>query len=204
MPPRPAAATGSTLGAVRPASKPTPVADDFIDLASWMQEEDERPRSTRMIVEGVTEPEDDAQVDFAEMLERFKEGVAANLDEGDFQSHYDLGIAYREMGLLDEAIAEFQKALRSADDRVKTYEALGQCFIEKGHYPVAVTLLSRALSDGGHGDDTLIGVLYMLGSACEALGQQQNARTYYERVYAVDIRFRDVHDRLAAVTQVAT
>jgi tetratricopeptide (TPR) repeat protein len=171
-----------------------------VDLAAWMNE-GEQKKSTRMVAEGVTEPENEAQADFAEMLERFKEGVAANVEEGDFQSHYDLGIAYREMGLLDEAIAEFQKALRSTDDRVKTYEALGQCFIEKQHYPIAITLLSRALTDGRNGDDTLIGVLYMLGSACEAVGRHAEARTYYERVYAVDIRFRDVNDRLAAVEQ---
>jgi tetratricopeptide (TPR) repeat protein len=188
-------------GGVRPSSRPTPVATEFINLAAWM-DEDEQKKSTRMVAEGVTEPENEAQADFADMLERFKEGVAANLDEGDFQSHYDLGIAYREMGLLDEAIAEFQKALRSTDDRVKTYEALGQCFIEKQHYPIAITLLARALSDGRKGDETLIGVLYMLGSACEAVGRHAEARGYYERVYAVDIRFRDVNDRLAAVAQV--
>jgi tetratricopeptide (TPR) repeat protein len=164
-------------------------------------EEDERPKSTRMVAEGIVEPEEGAQADFAEMLEKFKEGVAANVDEGDFQSHYDLGIAYREMGLIDEAIAEFQKALRSTDDRVKTYEALGQCFLEKGHFPVAATLLTRALADGRRGDDTLIGVLYMLGTACEALGRHAEARSYYERVYSVDIRFRDVNDRLAATAQ---
>jgi tetratricopeptide (TPR) repeat protein len=197
-PPRSSGA--APTGAVWPSARPTPVATEFVDLSAWMTEET-GPRSTRMVAAGVTEPDDDAQVDFAEMLERFKEGVAANVDEGDFQSHYDLGIAYREMGLLDEAIAEFQKALRATDDRVKTYEALGQCFIEKRLYPVAITLLSRALSDGKHGDETLIGVLYMLGSACEAVGRHQEARTYYERVYAVDIQFRDVNDRLAAVEQ---
>jgi tetratricopeptide (TPR) repeat protein len=198
--PPPPASSAAPAGAVRPSSRPTPVATEFVDLSTWM-DEGTLPRSTRMVAAGVTEPDDDAQVDFAEMLERFKEGVAANVEEGDFQSHYDLGIAYREMGLLDEAIAEFQKALRATDDRVKTYEALGQCFIEKRHYPVAITLLSRALSDGKHGDETLIGVLYMLGSACEAVGRHQEARTYYERVYAVDIQFRDVNDRLAAVEQ---
>lgn len=188
-------------GTVRPSTRETPISNEFIDLTSWLEEEPKK--STRLIAEGVTEPENEAQVDFAEMLERFKEGVAANLDEGDFQSHYDLGIAYREMGLLDEAIAEFQKALRATTDRVKTYEALGQCFIEKEHYQVAITLLTRALSDGNNGDDTLIGVLYMLGKACEAIGRHAEAKSYYERVYAVDIRFRDVNDRLAAVEQAA-
>src|SRR5205085_1813742 len=108
-------------------------SNDFVNLADWMNE-DERPKSTRMIAKGVAEPEDDAQVDFQEMLERFKEGAAANLDEGDHQSHYDLGVAYKEMGLLDEAIAEFQKALRADGSRVRTYEALGACFIEKQQF----------------------------------------------------------------------
>ncbi|MGI8842343.1 MAG: tetratricopeptide repeat protein, partial [Gemmatimonadaceae bacterium] len=195
-------ATPRAAEAVRPSSWQTPATSEFVDLAAWM-EEDDQPKSTRMVAEGIVEPADGAQADFAEMLEKFKEGVAANVDEGDFQSHYDLGIAYREMGLIDEAIAEFQKALRSTDDRVKTYEALGQCFIEKGHFPVAATLLTRALADGRRGDDTLIGVLYMLGNACEALGRHSEARSYYERVYSVDIRFRDVNDRLAATAQSA-
>lgn len=193
-------ATPPAAEAIRPSSWQTPTTSEFVDLAAWM-DEDERPKSTRMVAEGIVEPEEGAQADFAEMLEKFKEGVAANVDEGDFQSHYDLGIAYREMGLIDEAIAEFQKALRSTDDRVKTYEALGQCFLEKGHFPVAATLLTRALADGRRGDDTLIGVLYMLGTACEALGRHAEARSYYERVYSVDIRFRDVNDRLAATAQ---
>ncbi len=195
-------ATPPAAEPVRPSSWQTPATSEFVDLAAWM-EEDELPKSTRMVAEGIVEPADGAQADFAEMLEKFKEGVAANVDEGDFQSHYDLGVAYREMGLIDEAISEFQKALRSTDDRVKTYEALGQCFLEKGHFPVAATLLTRALADGRRGDDSLIGVLYMLGTACEALGRHAEARSYYERVYSVDIRFRDVNDRLAATAQSA-
>jgi tetratricopeptide (TPR) repeat protein len=173
----------------------------FVDLAEWLDDE-RRPKSTRMIVEGVKEPPNGEAVGFEEMLERFKQGVAANVDESDFQSHYDLGIAYRQMGLLDEAIGEFQKALRASGDRVRTYEALGQCFVDKQQYQIAVALLGRALADQSQSDDMLIGVLYLLGVSAEALKRWEEARAYYERVFAVDIQFRDVRSRLAAVEAV--
>ena len=81
------------------------------------------------------------------MLRKFKQGVAENVDAEDYQSHYDLAIAFKEMGLLDEAIAEFQKALGSPTNRLPTYEALGQCFLEKKQSKMASSILARALND---------------------------------------------------------
>jgi tetratricopeptide (TPR) repeat protein len=136
------------------------------------------------------------------MLRKFKQGVADNVDEEDFESHYDLGVAYKEMGLVDEAIAEFQKALRGAKGRVRTFEALGQCFLEKQQFQVAATILSRALNEQGVGDDRLVGVLYLLGYCAEAMRANPDALGYYQRVFAVDIQFRDVADRLARLEKV--
>ena len=171
--------------------------DDFIDLGSWLRE-DEPVRSTRMVTEDAP-PTGDEQADFDEMLRRFKQGVAANVDEEDYASHYDLGVAYKEMGLVDEAIAEFQKALRGDTHRVRSYEALGQCFVEKGQHQVAVTLLRRAAESTGADDQQLVGVLYLLGYASEVLARHADALGYYQRVFAVDIEFRDVAQRVAAM-----
>jgi tetratricopeptide (TPR) repeat protein len=151
-----------------------------------------------MVVEE-KEPTGDEDADFQDMLRKFKQGVAQNVEEEDHESHYDLGVAYKEMGLLDEAIAEFQKALRGAQLRVRTYEALGMCFLEKGQLPVALTILQRALAEPGAGDEQLVGVLYLLGYVSEGLKKPAEAKAYYERVFAVDIQFRDVGDRLSAV-----
>jgi tetratricopeptide (TPR) repeat protein len=107
------------------------------------------------------------------------------------------------MGLVDEAIAEFQKALRGPENRVRTYEAIGQCFIEKGQNQMAATILARALGEKGLGDDQLIGVLYLLGRANEAIGKSEEALTYYQRVFVVDIQFHDVADRLNALENAA-
>ncbi|MHB1095309.1 MAG: tetratricopeptide repeat protein [Gemmatimonadaceae bacterium] len=182
----------------QPAAAPAAGGDDdFVSLGDWLRE-DEEPKSTRMVVEE-KEPTGDEDADFQDMLRKFKQGVAQNVEEEDHESHYDLGVAYKEMGLLDEAIAEFQKALRGAQLRVRTYEALGMCFLEKGQLPVALTILQRALAEPGVGDEQLVGVLYLLGYVSEGLKKPAEAKSYYERVFAVDIQFRDVGDRLSAV-----
>ncbi|HEY3286883.1 MAG TPA: tetratricopeptide repeat protein [Gemmatimonadaceae bacterium] len=193
-------------GMITAVPEPPPVAaeapaaaadDDFVSLGDWLRE-DEEPKSTRMVVEE-KEPTGDEDADFQDMLRKFKQGVAQNVEEEDHESHYDLGVAYKEMGLLDEAIAEFQKALRGAQLRVRTYEALGMCFLEKGQLPVALTILQRALAEPGAGDEQLVGVLYLLGYVSEGLKKPADAKAYYERVFAVDIQFRDVGDRLRSV-----
>ena len=97
--------------------------------------------------------------------------------------------------------AELQKALRGTSQRVRTFEALGQCFAERGQVQVAMTILQRALGEPGAGDDQLVGVLYLLGNGAEDLGRPAEAISYYQRVFAVDITFRDVADRMQRLEQ---
>ena len=190
---------GSSLGTPsRPrVSIPTPVRGEFVNLGDLMRD-DERPKDTRMVV-AEQEPSGDEEADFADMLRKFKQGVADNVDADDYQSHYDLGIAYKEMGLLDEAISEFQKSLRGVENRVRTYEAIGQCFMDKEQFQMASTLLGRAVHEKGVADDQLVGVLYLLGRASEALGKPAQALEYYQRIFVVDVQFRDVGDRMNAI-----
>jgi tetratricopeptide (TPR) repeat protein len=199
--------SGSRISAPQ-ARKPSPLDrsaaanGEFVDLGEWLRA-GEGPKSTRMVAEEKP-PTGDEQADFQEMLTRFKQGIADNVDDEDYESHYDLGIAYKEMGLMDEAVAEFQKALRGTSNRVRSYEALGQCFVEKEQYQVAASVLSRAIALGEGDDHHLVGVLYLLGRATEALGRHGDALDYYQRVFAVDIEFRDVAERISAIERKAT
>ena len=166
-----------------------------------LSEDDEGPaRDTRMTVED-EEPTGDEEQDFQDMLARFKEGIDENIDEGDFQSHYDLGVAFKEMGLLDEAIAEFQKALRAPEGKLRTSEMLGVCFFEKGAFGVAESILRRGLDLPASGDQERLGVLYWLGRALEQQGKKAEARDFYGRVFAVDIRFLDAEQRVKALAK---
>ncbi len=203
-PPRP---TG--VGARRASTAQAPIAEppipepsngSFINLGDWLRD-DRGPLDTRMVV-AEQEPSGDEDADFADMLRKFKQGVAENVDAQDYQSHYDLAIAYKEMGLLDEAIAQFQKALGSPSNHLPTYEALGQCFLDKGKFTLASSILGRALNEPAS-EDQLIGVLYLLGRAAEAQGHPDEALGYYQRVFVLDIQFRDVAERLNEVERTA-
>jgi tetratricopeptide (TPR) repeat protein len=172
---------------------------DFIDLGEWL-ERNRTPTSTRMVTHDEA-PENEEQKDFGEMLDKFKAGISRNVDEEDFESHYDLGIAFREMGLLDDAIGSFQKSSRGPSLRVRASEAIGQCFMDKGEAGVTMTVLERLVRDRSMSDGQLVGVLYLLGRAAESLSRESEAATYYQRVLAVQIGFRDAADRLSSLTQ---
>jgi tetratricopeptide (TPR) repeat protein len=199
-PPSPAAESGPPAapappppGAPAPRSEVGPNA--FVDLSSMIFEESS-PRDTRMRIDRADPKAEDEQKEFQEILEQFKRGIEANLDSEDYQAHYDLGVAFKEMGLLDEAIAEFQKALRSPEGRLRTSEALGICFYDKGQYGISETVLRRAVETEHAGDEAKIGLLYWLGRASEAQGKEGEAITSYERALAVDIRFMDLSERM--------
>jgi tetratricopeptide (TPR) repeat protein len=170
-------------------------AGSFVDLGSMILEEG-GPRDTRMRIERADPKDQDEQKEFHEILEQFKRGIDENLDSEDYEAHYDLGVAFKEMGLLDEAIAEFQKALRSPEGRLRTSEALGICFYDKGQFGISETVLRRAVETVDGGDEAKIGLLYWLGRAAEAQGKEMEAITSYERALAVDIRFMDLSDRM--------
>jgi len=180
---------------------PPPVATgDFVDLGALVLD-DQGPRDARLRVQD-EEPTGDEQRDFDEMLAQFKKGIDASIGADDVQAHYDLGIAFKEMGLLDEAIGEFQKALRGTEHRLRTSEALGTCFFEKGQFNVAATVLRRAVETDQGGDEHKIGLLYWLGRSEEEQGRSAEALAYYQRVFSVDIRFQDVSERVKSLAKV--
>ena len=185
--------------APRPERAVASMDEGFIDLGSMLRDE-KSPRDTRMRVNRREPKDQDEQREFHEILEQFKRGIDENLESDDYQSHYDLGVAFKEMGLLDEAIAEFQKALRASEGRLRTSEALGMAFFEKGQYAVCESVLRRAVDGLDGSDEAKIGLLYWLGRASEALGKKADAMASYERAVAVDIRFLDLSERMQRLT----
>jgi tetratricopeptide (TPR) repeat protein len=183
------------------ASAPTePVAgagaSDAVPVEQWFQARS-RPSTARVVMSG--DNLEDGVVAFDEMLDRFKAGIESSVDASDHRAHYDLGVAYREMGLLDEAVAQFQKALRTAPDRLRVFEALGGCFLEKSQPAIAATVLRRALTEPGVTDDALLGVLYLLAESATARGETAEAIGFLERIVGIEIGFRDAAGRLEAL-----
>ncbi|HUG27945.1 MAG TPA: tetratricopeptide repeat protein [Gemmatimonadales bacterium] len=180
-----------------PAERGGASGRDYVDLGALILD-DAPVKDSRMRVDaGEPEEPENEDANFREILEQFKRGIEENLDSEDFQAHYDLGIAFKEMGLLDEAIAQFQRALRSPEGRLRASEALGIAFHDKGRPAIAEAVLTRAIEGIPGADDEKIGLIYWLGRSLEAQGRETEALPWYERALAVDIRFLDLGERLA-------
>jgi tetratricopeptide (TPR) repeat protein len=172
----------------------------YVDLGAVLLGEDVQTgkKSTRFVVP-YEEPTGDDQADFDRMLAQFREKVSENIDADDVMAHYDLGTAYMEMGLLDEAISEFQVVLRGTSDHLATYEMLGQTFLQKEEPKAALRSLTRGLDAPCEVEEERVGIYYYLGLANERIGDKDTALEFYDRVFALDINFADVTERLRAL-----
>ena len=124
-------------------------------------------------------------------------------EDEDLETHYNLGIAYREMGLLDEAIGEFQKVAKAIQKgkpfryAMNCSTMLGLCFMDKGEPKVASMWYQRALESPGLEQDAVLALRYDLGMALENAGESKQALDSFRQVYAMNIDYRDVADRIA-------
>ncbi|MCJ7630110.1 MAG: tetratricopeptide repeat protein, partial [Longimicrobiales bacterium] len=194
-----AAAGIQELAGVPGAKPPMQVAssEEYVDLGSLLLG-DETERTTRWKV-AADAPSGDDEADFAKMLGQFKEKVSQNVAADDVAAHHDLGTAYMEMGLFEEAVAEFQAALRAEPSHLPTHEVMGRCWMEMGKSDMAVRALNRALNVRYEVEDELIGIYYLMGRAQEDQGNNTQALEFYEKVFSLDINFEDVTDRLRAL-----
>ena len=140
---------------------------------------------------------------FGELKHSLEEEVAAGDDDPD--THYSLGVAFREMGLLDEAIAELQKVCTSIErgkpfsQPIQTYTWLAQCFLDKGVPEAAIRWYEKALNIPGLDDEARLAINYELGSACETALDKPAALRHFTDVYGANIDYRDVAERIQAL-----
>jgi pilus assembly protein FimV len=126
-------------------------------------------------------------------------------EDEDLETHYNLGIAFREMGLLEEAISEFQKVAK-ANEKGKAFRYAMQCctllglaFMEKGQPSIAAIWYERALRTPGVDAESTLALRYDLGVAQESANDLDAALKSFSQVYAVNIDYRGVADRIAAL-----
>jgi tetratricopeptide (TPR) repeat protein len=129
--------------------------------------------------------------DFASMLAEFQRGVETQLS-GDSQAHYDLAMAYREMGLAEQAIESFRLAAQDEGFRQRSYEMIGRCLLEEGRFEEAASELIQALAFAALEPEVAIGVRFQLGIALEAAGRPQEALVEFEHVFEVQANYPDV------------
>jgi tetratricopeptide (TPR) repeat protein len=143
----------------------------------------------------------------AELFEEFRVAEEGDDVREDYETHYNMGTAYKEMDLMDEAIQEFQNAanLVKPNDGTSRYlqccNMLGHCFIHKGMPEAAVLWFKKGLAAPGHSEDEYQALRYELASAYEQLGDLKQAREFYTEVYGVDVSYREVAEKLSQLRQ---
>ena len=141
----------------------------------------------------------------SDVFDEFKKGMEDDGDSGDYETHYNLGIAFKEMGLMEEAIGEFQKALKTvgsdaaSEEFVKCCNMLGLCFVDKGLPQVAVKWFARGLATPGRNEETYQALRYDLGCAHEMAGNEKAALETFLDVYGVNINYRDVSEKIESL-----
>jgi tetratricopeptide (TPR) repeat protein len=140
---------------------------------------------------------------FGELKKELETGVTGADD--DPETHYNLGVAFREMGLLDEAIGELQKVIQAVEhghpfpQMIQTYTWLAQCFLDKGVPEAAVRWYQKALQLPSLDQETKTALHYELGSALESAGNNPAALSNFLEAYGSNIDYRDVAERIKAL-----
>ncbi len=147
---------------------------DYIDLGEVLRTEMEDEKKSDSI-QGIEE-----------LISQFRREVFESIGEGDFRSRYDLGVAYKGMGLFQEAIEEFEIAAKDPELRLKSYEMIGSCFLERGKADDAIKILSAGLKITDRPAREYFGIHFLLGNCYERMKKMKDALQFYMNAYKID------------------
>ncbi|MDQ6766945.1 MAG: tetratricopeptide repeat protein [Candidatus Eremiobacteraeota bacterium] len=142
---------------------------------------------------------DEANADF---IEQFAERLEKDAEGGDVTAKYRLGIGYRELGRVDEALVILQSIQREADYVVLCHNAIGLCLRRQGLDTAAAKRFTKAIETPGYPESQYHEALYNLGELYEAKNTAESlalALASFEELYASDCTFKAVGDRIKAV-----
>jgi len=180
---------------------PTSLADDadfthsFFDLTDVLGDSLLEPGEGEEMHDATNVVEKIHSVD--ELFNAFREGVEQQVKVDDYETHYNLGIAYKEMMLIDPAIEEFKKAMRDPERTLECCSMLAICEHAQGNLEAAVDWLHQGIDAPGFPPEDSIGLRYDLGEMLTQLGRQDEAQSNFQIVYDMDSEYREVAQKLA-------
>jgi tetratricopeptide (TPR) repeat protein len=143
------------------------------------------------------EPESEQSLE--EVFAAFKEQVDQEVEDDDYRTHYDLGIAYKEMGLMDEAIAQFEQAVQSPEFGREAYTMLALCHRERDELDAAARCYRQAIDSSQSDGEALNSLRYELAELLLNTGDRAGALDEFRHLQEADPSFRDVQDRVASL-----
>jgi tetratricopeptide (TPR) repeat protein len=166
---------------------------DLFDLGKELSGEIEA------INKALESPKEEPALTFEEMFSQFKKGVEKSLSKDDYQAHYDLGVAYKEMGLTEDAIGEFRTSMLSESFKIKSLAMIGICFHEKGHYENAIKTYEMGLSLVGRDSDEGLSFLFDMAESHYRSGNVDAALNLLREIKGKKSTFRNVVKRITEI-----
>ena len=139
-------------------------------------------------------------VDVDQVFMKFKAGVRAQVAEADSATHYDLGVAYKEMGLLGEAIAEFEAAALDPHRECMCYAMMGLIYLEQSDLDRSAECYIKALGAQSKTVEQEMSLYYDLGTVYEMKRAKKEALYYFQKIARRDPGYRDIADRIAQLS----
>ncbi len=131
-----------------------------------------------------------------ELFSAFRDGVEKQVQGDDYDTHYNLGIAYKEMMLLEPAVEEFKKAMVDPERTQECCSMLSICELELGNQEAAVEWLNQGIHAPGFPPEDSIGLRYDLGELFMSMGRHAEAKLEFVAVHDMDPDYREVAARL--------
>ena len=182
-----------------PAPSPEPVVPeaDVADFSGFMDDIRQELEAHPGPEEAAPEPQQ-PEAGLTEIFQEFQRSVKEQLGDEDFETHYNLGIAYKEMGLMDEAVAEFTLAEKSPVRRLNAVSMIALCLREMGRFDESALKLRTGISLAPEGSEDQKGFLYDLAALHEKAGRAVEEQETLRRLQAIDPGYRDVAARVGA------
>jgi len=192
--PAPSAGAGTLPGDAREVKgrlivedSSTEDAGGFLDLADELREE----LADEFQAPAEAAPED-REITFEEIFSQFKQGIKETLGDEEYETHYNLGIAYKDMGLFDDALTEFEIGSRDPDLAKDSLSLMAMCFVEKKDLDSAIKAIQKAIeiSEG----EARTGLHYQLGDTRARQKAWPEAVAAYEEVLSKDPTFEGIRE----------
>jgi tetratricopeptide (TPR) repeat protein len=192
---------------------PTPfvVPDEAVEITEanivktpTVEQEATPPNTSATTAPAAPPPSSGLDAGLAAIFDEFREAVEDEdpSRDGDFETHYNLGLAYKEMEMFDQAVEEFQKAanmVAPGDGTPRFLQCcnmLGHCFMGKDVARAAVIWFKKGLAAPNHTEDEYQALRYELGTAYERMGELDKAIETFTEVYGADVSYRGVAQKL--------
>ncbi len=143
----------------------------------------------------------EVEKELSEIVATFRENVKKKIGKKDYESHFNLGIAYLEQGLLDEAIEELELASQDQKKTIDCYSIISHCFKKKKEYKKSVEWLERALDISKEGTDQYFGLKYELASLYEEMKEKQRALNLYKEIRKWNPKYRDTENKIEGLNK---